>query len=126
MTVTEIEVKLPVQDATKSIEYATFTADAIAAEMKINDAFKNKNNTLVIVATCTTAGTITLIGGDNYPNAMLGNFLVAVAVGTNVIKIEDISRFENRDGSVLLTSETAVGTIFATAKRAGITPGELQ
>lgn len=126
MTTTEIEVKLPAIDATKSIEVASFTSDAIAADMKIKDALKNKNNSLVIVVVCTTAGTVTLKAGNNNPNAMLGDLTVAVAIGTNVIRLQDISRFENRDGSINLTSATAVGTIFATAKRAGITPAALQ
>lgn len=126
MAATEIEVQLPVLDATQSIEVAAFTPTTLAAEMKINNAMKNKNNSLAVVVVCTTAGTVTLKAGDNNPNAILGDLAVAVTQGTNIIRLQDISRFENRDGSINLTSATAVGTIFATAKRAGITPAELQ
>ena len=98
----------------------------LLTDMKLKDAMKNKNNSLAIVVNCTTAGTVTLKAGDNYPNAILGDLNIAVAQGVNVIRLEYISRFENRDGSINITSATAVGTIFATAKRAGITPAEQQ
>lgn len=123
---TEIEVKLPQLDATQSIEVASFTPDALAADMKIKDALKNKNNSLVICVVATKAGTLTIKAGNNNPNAILGDLKVAIAIGANVIKLEDISRFENRDGSIDLENATSEGTIFATAKRAGITPAALQ
>lgn len=126
MATTEFEVQLPALDATQSIEVASFTATNLATNMKLKEAMKNKNNSLAIVVNCTTAGTVTLKAGDNYPNAILGDLNIAVAQGVNVIRLEDISRFENRDGSINITSATAVGTIFATAKRAGITPAEQQ
>lgn len=122
----DINVILPKKDATQSVEVATATAAAIEAEMKIVDAMKNKDNSMAIVINATGAGTITIKAGDNYPNAMLGDLVVAVDKGVNVIRLLDISRFENRDGSIVLTNNGAAGTIFVTAKRAGIAPVDEQ
>jgi uncharacterized protein with PhoU and TrkA domain len=122
MTATQITVSLPTLDTTQSIEVAAVTPADIAAEMVIKNALKNKNNSLAIVVTATTAGTITIKAGNNYPNKILGDLPVTVATGTTVIRLQDISRFENRDGSINLTNATTEGKIFATAKRAGITP----
>lgn len=119
-----IEVKLPVQDATQSVEVVNFTKQTVASgdKIKIKKALDNKNNSLVIIAEPTsTAGTLKILKGDNYPNAVLGDMNVAVGVGANAILLEDISRFENRDGSVVI-SATYAGTIYAVAKRAGIKP----
>lgn len=122
----DINVILPKKDATQSVEVATATAANIAAEMKIVDAMKNKDNSMAIVINATGAGTITIKAGDNYPNAMLGDLVLAVNTGVNVIRLLDISRFENRDGSIVLTNNGAAGTIFVTAKRAGIAPVDEQ
>ena len=122
----DINVILPKKDATQSVEVATATAAAIEAEMKIVDAMKNKDNSMAIVINATGAGTITIKAGDNYPNAMLGDLVLAVDTGVNVIRLLDISRFENRDGSIVLTNNGAAGTIFVTAKRAGIAPVDEQ
>lgn len=122
----DINVILPKKDATQSVEVATATAAAIEAEMKIVDAMKNKDNSMAIVINATGAGTITIKAGDNYPNAMLGDLVVAVDTGVNIIRLLDISRFENRDGSIVLTNNGAAGTIFVTAKRAGIAPVDEQ
>ena len=122
----DINVILPKKDATHSVEVVTATAATIAAEMKIVDAMKNKDNSMAIVINATGAGTITIKAGDNYPNAMLGDLVVAVDTGVNVIRLLDISRFENRDGSIVLTNNGAAGTIFVTAKRAGIAPVDEQ
>lgn len=122
----DINVILPKKDATQSVEVATATAAAIEAEMKIVDAMKNKDNSMAIVVNATGAGVITIKAGDNYPNAILGDLAVAVDTGVNVIRLLDISRFENRDGSIVLTNNGAAGTIFVTAKRAGIAPVDEQ
>lgn len=122
----DINVILPKADVTQSIEVATFTPADIDTEMTIVDAMKNKNNSMAIVVVATTAGTITIKAGDNYPNAMLGDLVVAVDTGANVIRLLDISRFENRDGSIKLANNGAAGTIFVTAKRAGIKPVDEQ
>ena len=124
---TEIEVILPALDATQSIEVASITPVEIDTDMIITDALKNKNNSLAIIAEVTTEGTLTITAGDNYPNAILGDLAVALASGTNVIRLQDISRFENRDGSVAVAGDgTLAGTICAVAKRAGITPADDQ
>lgn len=123
---TEIEVILPSLEETQSIEFASFTPVDIDDEMTITEALKNKNNSLSIIVIATTAGTLTINAGDNYPNAILGDLDVEVSEGANVIRLQDISRFENRDGSVNLTNSGAAGTIFAVAKRAGITPADEQ
>ncbi len=110
---TEIEVILPSLDETQSIEFASFTPVDIDDEMTITEVLKNKNNSLSIIVIATTAGTLTINAGDNYPNAILGDLDVEVSEGANVIRLQDISRFENRDGSVNLTNSGAAGTIFA-------------
>ena len=118
----DITVVLPVLDASESYEIAEVTPTNIASEMVIKKALDNKNNSLVIVVTATGAGTITLKAGDAYPNSILGDEPLTIGVGTTVIRLEDISRFEKRDGSVVLTNTGTTGTIFATAKRAGLKP----
>ena len=122
MATTDIKVQLPVLDATQSVEIASFTETTITTDMQILNAMKNKNNSFVLIVNATKAGTVTLKAGDNHPNTMLGDLTLAVAIGVNVIRLQDISRFEKRDGSVKLTTATVEGTIFATAKRAGISP----
>ena len=122
----DINVILPKKDATQSVEVATAAATTLAADMTIVDAMKNKDNSMAIVVNATTAGVITIKAGDNYPNAILGDLPVAVDTGVNVIRLLDISRFENRDGSIKLTNNGAAGTIFVTAKRAGIAPVDEQ
>lgn len=123
MATVNIDVCLPKADATDSIEVATVTTKNITTDMQIVDALKNKNNSLSIVVVASTAGTFIIKAGDNYPNAILGDLNVACGVGTTVIRLKDISRFENRDGSVKVKGNgTLVGTVYATAKHAGIRP----
>ncbi|MCD7780804.1 MAG: hypothetical protein LUH05_09060 [Candidatus Gastranaerophilales bacterium] len=69
------------------------------------------------------AGEITFAAGDNYPNKMLGDLTLELTAGLNDFIIEDLSRFENRDGSIGVNTETS-GTIYAIAKRAGLEPVE--
>ena len=124
---TKIEVCLPAQDVTQSIEVGSIASNEISTDMEIVDALKNKNNSLAIFIVATTAGNLTIKAGDNYPNAILGDLKVACGVGTTVIRLQDISRFENRDCTVKVAGDgTLAGTIFATAKRAGITPADQQ
>lgn len=121
-----INVQLPVQEATKSIEIAAFEKTTVVADngIKIVDALGNKNNSLMIVVEPTADGAIVIKAGDNYPNAMLGDLTVTpTANQVNTIILEDISRFENRDGSVCLAFASGfAGTIYAVAKRAGLEP----
>ena len=128
-----INVHLPVGDVTKSVEVITITKQAVtqANGIKIANALDNKNNSLqIFVENTTTSGgsaadsTLTIKAGDNYPNAMLGDLTVALtkSVITTVI-LEDISRFENRDGSLNLDFASGfTGNIWAVAKRAGLDP----
>ena len=117
----EIQVILPVMDATQSVESANFEATTLEASNTIVKAFENKNNSLHIVVNATAGGNITFKAGDNYPNAILGDLVLAVSTGLNDYIIEDISRFENRDLSLNIET-TATGTIYAVAKRAGLKP----
>ncbi len=123
-----IQVQLPKQEATQSVEVASFTKQTVTAAngIKIKKALDNKNNSLVIIIEATAAGAVTIKAGDNYPNAMLGDLTVTAAKDeVTAIILEDISRFENRDGSVdIAFASTFTGTIYAVAKRAGLRPVE--
>lgn len=119
----EIKINLPNLENSKSLEIAVVEKATIEEEMTIIEAMKNKNNSLHIIVNATTAGDIVFKSGDNYPNAMLGDCSLHCEVGYNDIIIEDISRFENRDGSIVLgKSGELAGEIFAVAKRAGLKP----
>lgn len=119
-----ITVQLPVGEVTQSIEIAAFDKQTVtvANGIKVVDALDNKNNSLFLVVEPTAAATVSIKAGDNYPNSMLGDLTVAVTKDkVNVILLEDISRFENRDGSIDIDFGSAfAGTIYAVAKRAGL------
>ena len=118
-----LNVQLPVQDETASIEIKAFAKQTVAPAngIVIEKALDNKNNSLVIVIEPTTAGAVTIKAGDAYPNSMLGDLTVAPTAGqVNAILLEDMARFENRDGSVAIDFASGfAGTIYAVAKRAG-------
>lgn len=118
-----LNVQLPVQDETASIEIKAFAKQTVtpANGIVIEKALDNKNNSLVIVIEPTTAGAVTIKAGNAYPNAMLGDLTVAPTAGqVNAILLEDMARFENRDGSVAIDFASGfAGTIYAVAKRAG-------
>ena len=126
MAYDEIDVVLPAQEGTQSAEVAVVTKQSVtvANGIKIKKALDNKNNSLAIIIEPTTAATVTIKAGNNYPNKMLGDLNITPTNNKpNVILLEDISRFENRDGSVCLAFGTGfVGTIYAVAKRAGLKP----
>ncbi len=114
-----INVNIPkASEGSKSIEIleATKTTVAAADEITITKAFKNKDNSFFLVLE--GAGTVTIKAGNNYPNAMLGDLVVTVAT-LAVLNIEDCSRFENRDGSVVLVAGTYAGSVMAIGKREG-------
>ena len=119
-----VNVQLPVQDATASIEIKAFAKTTVtpANGVTIAKALDNKNNSLVIIIEPTTVGAVTIKAGNAYPNAMLGDLVVTPTKSeVNAILLEDISRFENRDGSVDIDFASGfAGTIYAVAKRAGI------
>ncbi|MBQ6516804.1 hypothetical protein IJI31_06455 [bacterium] len=129
----KVEVLLPAQDVTQSIEVGKITKKAVtqANGIYIEDALKNKNNSLQIyVENTTTSGTLsatstlTIKAGNHYPNKMLGDLSVALGAGEiTAIILDDISRFENKDGSINLDFASGfTGNVWAVAKRAGIKP----
>ena len=126
MAYDEITVQLPVQEATQSAEVSVITKQTVtpANGIKITKALDNKNNSLVIIVEPTTAGAVTIKAGDNYPNRALGDLVITPTNNkVNAIILEDISRFENRDGSVCIAfASSFAGTIYAVAKRAGLKP----
>lgn len=123
----EINVHIPEQDATQSIELVKITKQEInqANGIKILNALANKNNSVQIYIENTGGdSTFTVKAGDNYPNAMLGD-LTEPITGGNLCAIlpVDISRFENRDGSIDFDfPEGFTGNIWVTAKRVGMKP----
>lgn len=119
-----INVYLPVQDETQSIEYIKVekTSATAAEEITIADALVNKNNSLQIFVEASADTTVTVLAGNNYPNKILGDKTIPVS-GLTVILLEDISRFENRDGSVKIKCAGDC-SVWATAKRVGMKPVE--
>ena len=120
----EIIVHLPVQDDSQSVEFVEVVKTEAAAgdEIIIKDALINKNNSLQIFAETSASSTIIIKQGNNYPNKILGEKTVPVEEFA-VILLEDISRFENRDGSVVLKCGASFsGNVWATAKRVGMKP----
>lgn len=122
----DITVRLPKADATDSINVAQFAATTLGATNKVLKAFENKNNSMVLIFNITTAGTMKIKKGNNYPNAVLGDLDVTLPTGITAIQIKDAARFENRDGSIDFTITTAAGTVVAVAKREGVLPKEDQ
>lgn len=125
----EITVHIPALTEKQSLEVANITKTSVtqANGIKIKNALDNKNNSLVIVIEPSTAAAVTIKASDNYPNRILGDAtLGAVAVPASkptAILLEDISRFENRDGSINIDFGSGfVGYIYAVAKRAGLKP----
>ena len=125
MTRTEVTLQYPVSDATDTIQTLKPTATTVvqADGVIIKNAFACKDNTLTIVIanTAEAAKDITIKKGV-YPNAVLGDITFEVAASsTNLIKIENPSRLEQADGSLLIDFESGfTGSIYATGKRAGL------
>lgn len=121
---TDINIQFGKQDDTRSVETVAVEPTTIGTDMKLVNAFGNKNNSLHVLVTATTEGKLVIKAGDNYPNKILGDLNVTCEANklTDII-VEDISRFENRDGSVAFTTDgTLAGTISVVAKRAGLDP----
>lgn len=130
----EITVHIPEQEQSQSVEIKQITKKAVtqANGIKIKNALDNKNNSLQIYVenTYETAdSTLTVKAGDNYPNAMLGDLTLPLTKAASnaptlyVLLLEDISRFENRDGSIDLDFSTGfTGNVWASAKRVGMKP----
>ena len=68
--------------------------------------------------TAQTDSKVTFLAGDAFPNAMLGNLEQdLLAKTTTVFQLQDISRFENKDGSLNLDFPSGFsGNVFAIAK----------
>ncbi|MCD8378170.1 MAG: hypothetical protein LUB59_05205 [Candidatus Gastranaerophilales bacterium] len=122
MTRDIISVQYPVIDETQSVCSAVVEQTAVTAAngITIEKAVANKNNTLMICIenTADSDTTVTLTAGDAYPNAMLGDLEVEVSASSlYAIQLQDISRFENKDGSVNIDFDSDfTGNIFAIAK----------
>ena len=123
-----ISVYLPDVEATQSIAFSTVEPFAVNPEngIVIEKATENKNNSLSILIENASSedSKVTFVAGDTYPNAMLGNLEVPLKSSTTTVcQLQDISRFENRDGSIALEfPEEFSGNVLAVAKRAGIIP----
>lgn len=129
----KVEVLLPEQDVTQSIEVGAVTKKSVtqANGIYIEDALKNKNNSLQIfientttVSSAAATSTATIKAGDHYPNAILGDLDIALGKSSiTAVILDDISRFENKDGSINLDFASGfTGNVWAVAKRAGIKP----
>ena len=125
MTRTEITLQYPTSDATDTIQTLEPTATSVvqANGIKLKNAFACKDNTLVLVVanTANAAKDITIKKGD-YPNSVLGDITFSVkASSTTLVKIENPSRLEQADGSLLIDFAAGfTGTIYATGKHAGL------
>jgi hypothetical protein len=121
-----ITVQYPALETSQSLAYTKVTKQTVtpANGIKISDAFANKNNSLVICVenTATVNSAVTFNAGGAYPNSELGNLKVPVLAGSvNFFQVEDLSRFEAKDGSISIDFDsTFAGDIFAVAKSAGV------
>jgi hypothetical protein len=128
----KVTVLKPAADATKSIEVGIVTKQAVtvANGIEIEKALENKNNSLQIFVetTATADGTLTIKAGNEYPNKILGDLTTALkGSAVTAVILEDISRFENRDGSIHLDfSAGFTGNVWAVAKRVGMQPAAEQ
>lgn len=117
-----INVQYPTIDDSQSVGAKKITKAAVtpANGVKIANAFANKNNSLFICVENTDSNNsyVTFKAGDSYPNAMLGDLKQDVlSEATTVFQLQDVSRFENKDGSLYIDFPVAfVGNIFAIAK----------
>lgn len=119
MAETKIIVNLPKADDSVSVEYCGVEPQAIGDDtVVVQRAFKNANNSLFLFFE--SAETATILAGNQYPNACLGDLTLELTGVKDVVLIEDISRFENRDGSIKLTATGSGATVVAVAKRTGM------
>lgn len=123
-----ISVYLPDVDASQSVAYTSVESFVVNPEngIVIEKATENKNNSLSILIenTSVSESKAIFVAGDTYLNSMLGDLEIPLEASTiTVCQLQDLSRFENRDGSISLEFPTEFsGNILAVAKRAGITP----
>ena len=122
---TSINLQYPVSDATDTIQTVVPTATAVvqADGILIKDAFACKDNTLTIVISNTAnADKDVTIKKGVYQNSILGDLTFsAKASSTTVVKVENPSRLEQADGSLIIDFATGfTGTIYATGKKVGL------
>ena len=125
MTRTSINLQYPVSDETDTIQTIVPTATAVAQAdgVLIKEAFACKDNTLTIVISNTAnADKDVTIKKGVYQNSILGDLTFsAKASSTTVVKVENPSRLEQADGSLIIDFATGfTGTIYATGKKAGL------
>lgn len=117
-----INVQYPTVDDSQSVGAKKITKSTVtpANGVKIVNAFANKNNSLFVCVENTDSNNsyITFKAGNSYPNSMLGDLKQDVlAEATTVFQLQDVSRFENNDGSLYIDFPVGfVGKIFAMAK----------
>lgn len=126
MTRDIISVQYPMIDNSQSILSSKIIKSAVtpANGVSIQKALANKNNTLMICIenTADSDTGLTLKAGDSYPNSMLGDLKVVVLSGSLLaLQLQDIARFENKDGSINIDFDTDFkGNIYAMAKSTGL------
>ena len=122
MTRDVIKVQYPVTEGTQSVGAKAIVKKevTVANGISIENAFANKNNTLFICVENTddADSAVTFKAGNAYPNAMLGDLTQEVLAETvTVFQVQDISRFENKDGSLNIDFAAGFeGDIYAVAK----------
>lgn len=119
-----VEIGVAATGSGSTVGTTIATAASTALDITVQDAMACKNNSMYIIANITTVGatgTITIAAGDEYPNRVLGDYVYECSAGYNAILLEDISRFENRDGSILVKcGASLVGDILVIGKRVGV------
>ncbi|MCR5265111.1 MAG: hypothetical protein K6E29_00780 [Cyanobacteria bacterium RUI128] len=122
MTRDSINVQYPTIEDSQSVGAAKLTKSVVDVEngVTVANAFANKNNTLTIFVenTADEDSTVTFKAGDTYPNSMLGDLQITVEdESVTAFQIQDISRFENKDGSLKIDfGADFEGNIYAVAK----------
>ena len=126
----KIEIQLAVIENTADYDVATLTVapHTVVVEngVELANAFECMRNTMAITINNTAGGdaTLTFLAGGHYPNAMKGDMTKAVPAGVTELRIQDPSRFVNKDGSLLIDfSDSFAGTIYATGKPTGVGQG---
>lgn len=132
MAVTDITKILPVLSSDKAVANAEFELTSIGTAtdgVLLKVPFEAKDNSTFIIISNTGAsaandGTATIKAGGHYPNSMKGDFNVDIDHGEmQVITIEDLSRFETKEGNVKIVFSTGfTGAVAVIAKSAGIAP----
>lgn len=123
-----IEVLYPIIDNSHSISSVKITKNAVTAAngIEVKSVFSNKNNSLFITFenTATADSTITFKAGNHYPNRILGDLTIPIKLSSVLsVQIQDLSRFENEDGSIYIDFATNfTGNIYAVAKSTKLTP----